>query len=95
MSKTMISARIPEKLSAEIEALAESTKRSKAYLITEALEDYVQRKAWLVGEINDAVREADESGEFVSHEAVKIWLASLGTDDPLPPPEPDIFKNRL
>ena len=94
MTKTMISARIPEKLGVEIEALAQSTKRSKAYLITEALEDYVLRKAWLVKQIDEAVREADESGEFISHEAMEAWLRSWGTPDELPPPEPDIFKNR-
>ena len=36
MTKTMISARIPEKLGVEIEALAQSTKRSKAYQIGRA-----------------------------------------------------------
>ena len=41
MNKTMISARIPEKLGDDLEALAEATKRSKAFLLTEALEDYV------------------------------------------------------
>ena len=47
MTKTMISARIPEKLGQELEALAEATRRSKAFLVTEALEDYVGRKARL------------------------------------------------
>ena len=95
MNKTMISAQIPEKLGSEIEALAKSTKRSKAFLITEALEDYVHRKAWLVQQIDDAVREADESGVYISGEAMKQWLLSWGTDRELQPPEPDIFKKRL
>ena len=28
-----------------------------------------------------------EAGRFVSHEAVMRWVASWGTDNPLPPPK--------
>lgn len=94
MVKTMISARIPEKLGEELEALAEATRRSKAFLVTEALEDYVRRQAWLVREIDAAVKEADESGEWISHERMSAWLLSWGKPDELPPPEPDIFKKK-
>ena len=86
MTKTMISARVPEKLNTEIEALAEATRRSKAFLITEALEDYVRRQSWLVKQIDEAVREADESGEYVSEEDMSAWLASWGKPGELPPP---------
>jgi predicted transcriptional regulator len=94
MTKTMISARIPEKLGNEIEALAEATRRSKAFLITEALEDYIRRQAWLVQRIDEAVREADESGEWISHEKMEAWLLSWGKPNELPPPEPDIFTKK-
>jgi predicted transcriptional regulator len=86
MSKTMISARIPETLGHELEALAEATKRSKAFLVTEALEDYVRRQAWLVRRIDEAVREADECGEYVSEEDMAAWLNSWGKPNELPPP---------
>jgi predicted transcriptional regulator len=82
----MISARIPEKLSHEIEALAESTRRSKAFLITEALEDYVKRQTWLVKRIDHAIRDADESGEYVSEEDMSVWLKSWGKPDKMPAP---------
>jgi predicted transcriptional regulator len=94
MTKTMISARIPEKLGNEIEALAESTRRSKAFVITEALEDYVKRRAWQMKRIDDAVREADKSGEYISHEKMEAWMLSLGSPNELPPPQPDIHKKR-
>ena len=92
MTKIMISARIPDELDEKLAALAEMTKRSKAYLLTEALEDYVERKAWLTKNIQDAVKAADESGEFISHEAMERWVDSLGTTHELSPPEPNIFK---
>lgn len=86
MSKTMISARIPEKLGEELEALATTTRRSKAYLVTEALEDYIERKARLYREIDEAVKEADDSGKYVSDKDMQAWLASWGTANELPPP---------
>ena len=86
MSKTMVSARIPEQLGQDLEALAEATRRSKAFLITEAIDDYVRRQAWLVKRIDEAVKEADESGEYVSEEDMSAWLRSWGKPNELPPP---------
>lgn len=87
MTKTMISARIPEKLGEELEALAATTRRSKAYLVTEALEDYVDRKARLYREIDEAVKEADEDGSYVSEKDMRTWLGTWGKENEFPPPK--------
>ncbi len=91
MNKTMISARIPEKLSNDLEALAAQTKRSKGFLLTEALENYVHREAWIAKKIDAAIKAADESTERYSHELVSEWIMSWGTDNELPRPKPDVF----
>ena len=90
MTKTMISARIPEKLAEDLEALAETTRRSKAFLLTEALEDYVSRQAWLVKRIDEAVKEADASDEYVAEEDMTAWIETLGK--PGHPPLPRLRK---
>ena len=82
----MVSARIPDQLGQDLEALAEATRRSKAFLITEAIDDYVRRQAWLVKRIDEAVKEADASGEYVSEEDMSAWLRSWGKPNELPPP---------
>lgn len=92
MTKTMISARVDHELNEKLEALAVATQRSKAFLITEAIEALVQREAWLEERIAEAVKAADETEEWVSQEAVENWVNSLGSDNPLPPPVPDIFE---
>lgn len=92
MTKMMISARVDVELNEKLEALAVSTQRSKAFLITEAIEALVEREAWLEERIAVAIKVADESEEWVSQEAVEKWVESLGTENPLPPPEPDIFE---
>lgn len=45
MAKTKISLRIPEQLGKEIEVLAQAARRSKASILTEALEIYIERHA--------------------------------------------------
>ena len=44
------------------------------------------RKARLYREIDEAVKEADDSGEYVSEKDMHAWLASSGTGKELPPP---------
>ena len=92
MTKMMISARVDVELNEKLEALAVSTQRSKAFLITEAIEALVEREAWLEERLAVAIKVADESEEWVSQEAVEKWVESLGTENPLPPPETDIFE---
>jgi len=94
MSKTMISARIDESLSGRIEAIAASTKRSKAFLLAEALEGLVEKHERLQEAIKQAEREADQSGAFISHGKMEAWLHSLGTPDELPLPDPDVFRKK-
>ena len=94
MNKTMISARIPEKLSNDLEALAERTQRSKGFHLTSALEDYVERENWLTEKIDAAVKSADEATEWHSHESVANWIMSWGTENRLTPPQPDIFQKK-
>ncbi len=91
MTKTMISARIPEKLSQELEALAVQTKRSKGFLLTEALENFVAREAWMAKKIDAAIAASDASTERFSQAAVEKWFLALGTESEIPRPAPDVF----
>lgn len=86
MSKTMVSARIPEALSEKLEALAVLTRRSKAYLLTEALEEYVDEKVRLYQVIEELVKEADEDGSYVSEDDMNSWLDTWGGENRAPLP---------
>ncbi|MFN0191396.1 MAG: CopG family ribbon-helix-helix protein [Aestuariivirga sp.] len=86
MAKTMVSARIPEKLNQGLEELAGLTRRSKGYLLTEALEAYVDEKVRLYRHIDEAVKQADEDGSYVSEKDMAAWLDSWGSPNELPPP---------
>ena len=94
MNKPMISVPISESLSDKIDALAALTKRARDEVLGDTLESYVDEKVRFYRELDEAIREADESGEWISHEKMCAWLESWGTENELPPPEPDIFTNR-
>jgi len=85
---TMMTVRLTPEVSGQLEALARDTKRSKAYLASEAIETYVNLNAWQVAHIKAALAEDDEGAPGVPHEEVMRWMESWGTDHELPRPEP-------
>lgn len=73
-----LSARVPKGLSQRLAALARATRRSKAELVTQAIEDFVALQEWQLGAINEGIADAD-AGNFVSHQQVCEKLGGWGT----------------
>ncbi len=61
----MMSMRLPDDLTAQLGALAEATGRSKSFLAGQAIRDYIERESWQIGQITQALQEAD-AGDFAS-----------------------------
>lgn len=82
------SVRLPDDLAEQLTELAEKLNRSKSWLISEAVKDFVARanedaRRWQETlEALDAVK----GGQFVDGEEVDAWLARWGSDDELPTP---------
>jgi predicted transcriptional regulator len=87
------SIRLPEHLRAELDALAEAMDRSRAYIVKEAIEAYVNERRQYIEELK-AARESALHGPLHSSEQIFAWMDSWGTDKELPPPEPDIAPDR-
>ncbi|MBY0447035.1 MAG: hypothetical protein K2Q15_17715 [Burkholderiales bacterium] len=66
---SMMSMRLPDELSQQLEALAVSTGRSKSYLAGQAIRAFVEQEAWQIKEIKAALQEAD-AGDFASDDEV-------------------------
>lgn len=64
---TPMSMRLPASLSEQLSQLAESTGRTKSYLAIQAIQDFVDREAWQISEIKNAMAEA-EAGDFATDE---------------------------
>jgi len=75
---TTMTVRLPSPVKARLEKLAKSTDRSKAYLASQAIQDYLDVQEWQVQAIQDAVREADSPNPvFYGHEEVQTKLKKL------------------
>jgi predicted transcriptional regulator len=66
---SMISMRLPDELSNQLNILAVATGRTKSFLAGQAIRDYIERESWQIAEITQAINEAD-AGDFASEEEV-------------------------
>lgn len=81
----------PEKIVA-LDEVAASLDRDRSYVLNQAVDAFLEVYRWQVEHIGKAVAEADAGGPFIAHSEVDAWMASLGTRDELPLPEPTIKK---
>ncbi|MBE0510911.1 MAG: CopG family ribbon-helix-helix protein [Chromatiales bacterium] len=68
MSSTL-TVRLDDELKQRLERLSSATHRSRSFLAAEAIRDFVELNEWQVGEIRQAVEEADQE-LFASEESV-------------------------
>ena len=94
MASTPFSIRIDDTVRDQLEKICDLTERSKAYVTSKAIEEYIERNGWKVEALKQAKKEAAK-GEFISHQAMGEWIDSLGSERELPAPEADIFKNQV
>jgi predicted transcriptional regulator len=81
-----LSVRLKPEIKRRLAKLAKTSGRSSNFLISDAVESYVADQEWLLAEIRQAGRQI-RSGHYVTHEDMKAWLLSWGTDRELPPPK--------
>ncbi|MBI5142527.1 MAG: CopG family transcriptional regulator [Nitrospirae bacterium] len=85
---TTLTIRIDEQTRARLERLSESVARTKSYLVTHAIQEYLDLNEWHVDGIVKAVGRADSAdAKFASHEDVSAWLESWGGVDEKDPPK--------
>lgn len=80
MKNATMTVRLPEDLKGRISTLADATHRSQAFVVLQALNEYLDNHEWQVQETIKAVELADSNhAEFVSHADVKAkWEKRLG-----------------
>ena len=90
MASAPFSLRLDPELKTRLEKQAQIEERSAGFVVQKALEEYLDAKEHFYEEMKAAIAEADK-GVFISGEAMHRWIESWGTENELPPPEPDIF----
>jgi predicted transcriptional regulator len=84
----MTSVRMPDDLMRRLDAAAERLRRSKGWLINDAVREYLERedkRLRRLEETKEALAELD-AGELVDGDEVLAWLDSWGTDHEREPP---------
>jgi len=77
MSKSVVvTARISEELSADLDRLAGLRERSRAWLIEKAIAEFVREDLAFRLSLEEADAEIDR-GEFYTQEQMEAWLAGL------------------
>ena len=85
---TTITVRIDDSIKNRLEKLAKATSRNKSYLVTHAIENYLESNDWQIQEIEKTIEMANNTAaKFVNHEKVEKWLDSWGTDNELKAPK--------
>jgi RHH-type transcriptional regulator, rel operon repressor / antitoxin RelB len=85
---TTLTIRIDDKTKERLEHLAAATARSKSYLVTSAINGFIEANEWQIREIKKAVKKADQpDAKFIDHEEVVKWVESWGTTKELAPPK--------
>jgi RHH-type transcriptional regulator, rel operon repressor / antitoxin RelB len=69
MSTTM-TVRLEDDVKDRLDQLAQATQRSKSFLASEAIREFVDTNEWQIGEIKAALGEAD-AGDFASESEVQ------------------------
>ena len=69
--------RLPELLLTQLDQLASATMRSKTFLATEALKNYLEAESWQIQDIRQGLVEAD-AGDFASDAEVNAVFAKYG-----------------
>ena len=85
-----LSVRLNTDVRHQVDELARITKRSRSFIINEAVETYVRDQGAFIREVQAAVISA-QSGVGHSQEQVFSWLDSLAEGNKRPIPTPDIF----
>ena len=84
----MTSVRVPDDMLSRLESTAARLRRSKGWIINDALREYLEREERRVqrlGETRQALGEVD-AGDLVEGDEVLAWLESWGASDEREPP---------
>lgn len=76
---TTMTIRLEPELKSRLDKLASATQRSKSFLASEAVREYIELNEWQIQEIKDAIKEAD-SGDFADDKEVKAIFNKWGSN---------------
>lgn len=87
MTTQTVTAHIPKDLVTKVDAMAAQLDRPRGWAVKQALMDWVALEEARQQMLHEAFEDV-EAGRLIPHAEASLWLQSLGSDNPLPRPEP-------
>ena len=85
---TTLTIRLDDQTKERLDRLAKATARSKSYLVSNAIKEFIEINEWQIQEIKRAIQEADRpDAQFIDHADVASWLSTWGSDKEKKPPQ--------
>jgi predicted transcriptional regulator len=75
---TAFTVRLPYEMTDKLDALASKLDRSRSYVATQAISDFIARESWQLAEIEAGLEEA-QRGDFASDAELATVLAKYQT----------------
>ncbi len=76
---TTMTIRLDPELKSRLDKLALATHRSKSFLASEAVREFIELNEWQIQELKDAIKEAD-SGDFANDQEVGAVFNKWGAN---------------
>ncbi len=85
---TTLTIRIDEATKNRLENLAKSTARSRSFLASKAIQEYLEANDWQVSAIRETLDRVERpEARFLEHDKIINWLESWGKEDEATPPK--------
>ncbi|PYE90508.1 CopG family ribbon-helix-helix protein [Phyllobacterium leguminum] len=85
METKVLTAHVPRPLAEKVDEIAARLERSRGWVVKQALSAWVDQEEERRRMTLEALANVDE-GQFIDHQAVETWAASLDSDKPLKRP---------
>lgn len=79
MGTSTVTTRLDEEIKEKLEQLSKATARSKSFLISEAVREYIIEQAWQIDAIKEGIDQAD-ANKFASADEIKSTFSKWGVD---------------
>jgi RHH-type transcriptional regulator, rel operon repressor / antitoxin RelB len=76
---TTMTIRLEPELKSRLDKLAATTHRSKSFLASEAVREFIELNEWQIQELKAAIKEADD-GDFASDQDIKAVFNKWGAN---------------
>lgn len=70
----------------QVAEIAQAMDQSKAWVVEQAVREFIAMRDWQAAAIDEGIRAAD-AGQFAEHDAVVEWVASWGGPNEKPMPK--------